>query len=244
MKQLFSETSDAVLNLIFPIYCQGCGVKLSYDNKRYLCEGCFKNIKLKSPPLCIKCGKSVSGDKESKSLCAECLNRNYHFAAAWQCCEYEGLIKELIHKFKYNGKLLLKGVLGEILCGFAKSRIDYKRVDAIVAVPMHRANFVKRGFNQAAILSEILSKSLDIPFLDKCLSKIKNTKQQVSLNRNERSLNIRDAFCVKKGADIKGKRLLLVDDVFTTGATVDECSKVLNAQGAKAVWVLVLARGI
>lgn len=244
MKQLLSEISQAALNLIFPIHCQGCGIKLGYDNKRYLCPSCLKQIRLNRPPFCIRCGRSLSGSEEIRTLCPDCLNKKYYFERAWQCCQYQGLIKELIHKFKYKRKLFLKSILAEIVDDFAKTYLDYKIIDAIIPVPMYQVNTSKRGFNQAAILAEELSKPLGIGFLGNCLLKTKRAKQQVDLNKTDRLNNVKGVFEVKKGIDLKEKKLLLVDDVFTTGATVNECSKVLTAAGAKAVWVLTLARGV
>lgn len=243
MKQLLSEISQATLNLVFPIHCQGCDVKLPYDNIRYLCQNCLEQIRFNRPPFCIRCGRPLTGSKDIKTLCPDCLNRNFYFERAWQCCEYRGLIKELIHKFKYNKNLFLKGALVEILNSFAKTYIDYKRIDAIIPVPMHRVSINKRGFNQSALLSRGLSKTLNLTYIQDCLSKAKKTEQQVTLKKKERLTNIKGAFYVKKDINLKGKRLLLVDDVFTTGATVDECSKALTAAGAKTVWVLALARG-
>lgn len=244
MKQLLSEVSRAALNLVYPIYCQGCRRKLPYDNNRYLCQECLKQIRLNRPPFCIRCGRSLSGSIGIKALCPDCLNKGRYFEMAWQCCKYDGLIKELIHKFKYERKLFLREVLIEILDNFARTYIDYKEIEAIIPVPMHRANMNNRGFNQAAVLSEGLSRKLGVEFWGSCLFKIRRTKQQVNLNKVARLNNIKGAFRVKKDADLKGKSLLLVDDVFTTGATVDQCSKVLTVAGAKAVWVLTLARGI
>lgn len=244
MKQLLSEISRAILNLVYPIYCQGCRGKLPYDNNRYLCQECLEQIKLNRPPFCIRCGRPLSGGEDTKTLCPDCLNKNRHFERAWQCCQYQGLIKELIHKFKYERKLFLKGALIEILDNFTRTCIDYKDIEAIIPVPMHQVNTSRRGFNQAAILSEGLSKKLGVGFSGSCLFKIRRTKQQVNLDKVARFNNIKAAFRAKKDVGLKGKRLLLVDDVFTTGATAEECSKALTAAGAKAVWVLTLARGM
>jgi ComF family protein len=244
MKNLIAEVSSMGLNLIYPIYCQGCGQKLSYDNKNYLCEECIKIIKLKRPPFCIKCGKSLYGDREIKGLCPDCLNTGYHFTAAWQCCEYDGLVKELIHKFKYNGKLFLKNIFIDIIYRFSRAYIDREKIDYIAAVPMSKALLQKKGYNHADLLAKGLAELLGVPFLKDCLLKIKNTKQQVSLNRPERLTNLQGAFLAKNGLCINGKNILLIDDVFTTGATVDECSKTLLEAYANSVLILTLARGL
>lgn len=244
MKKLLSEIARAGLNLVFPIYCQGCGTKLPYHNRKYLCRGCLEQIGFNRPPFCIRCGRPLSGEEDIKTLCPDCLNQSHYFERAWQCCQYQGLTKELIHKFKYERRLFLKGPLVELLDSFTRNYIDYKEIDAIIPVPLHRVKINRRGFNQAALLSEGLSRKLGVDFLISSLLKIKKTRPQANLNKMERLSNIKGAFRAKEDADLKGKRLLLIDDVFTTGTTADECSKVLTAAGAKAVWVLALARGV
>lgn len=236
--------SQATLNIVFPIYCHGCGIKLSYNNENYLCQGCLQEIRPIAPPFCIRCGKALNGNEEIKALCPSCIDNRFYFERAWQCCQYEGLIKELIHKFKYQKKLFLKKLFAQILYNFTKGYIDYKRIDGIVPVPMHKHSMIKRGFNHASCLSQGLSALLGLPCHEDYLLKIKKTAQQANLNRQQRLKNIKDAFFAKKGIGLTGKSLLLVDDVFTTGATANECSRALCSAGAKGVYVLSLARGI
>jgi len=243
MVNILSKISRAVLNIIYPIDCQGCGIKLPYDNERYLCAACLKKIRLNRPPFCISCGRQLNNHKDIKTLCPDCLKREFHFKAAWQCCKYEGLVKELIHKFKYNNKLFLKKIHTEILCSFCKAYVNYRKIDGIVPVPMKTGPIRKRAFNQAGLLAAGVSKQLDLPLLGDCLAKVKKTKKQVRLKRDKRLINMKGAFVAKTVPALQGKRLLLIDDVFTTGATADECSKALRAAGAESVWVLALARG-
>jgi len=244
MKQLLADISQATLNLVFPIYCRGCDVKLAYDNNAYLCQNCRSQIRLNTGPFCIRCGRQIAGAEDSEAPCGSCLDRAHHFQRAWQCCQYQGIIKELIHSFKYKKRLFLKGVLADILCDFAAAFIDCKAIDAIVATPMHRNGISKRGFNQAEVLAKGLAIKLGLPLIQGCLIKTKRTRQQAKLDKAERLKNIRGAFYARKDADLNGKKLLLVDDVFTTGATADESSKVLIKAGADSVWVLALARGV
>ncbi|MFH1868981.1 MAG: ComF family protein [Candidatus Omnitrophota bacterium] len=243
MRQLLSEISKASLNLVYPIYCEGCNAKLAYNNKSYLCHECMTKIKENSPPFCVRCGRCLSGDKDIKTICPDCVKKTYSFDAAWQCCTYDGLIKDLIHNFKYSRKLFLKNILSDILYDFLTKHINYMGLDLILAVPMHRICANKRGFNQSLLLSKELSRRLGLPYSSNCLVKTKNTRKQIALNKRMRLNNIKGAFSVKKNTDLSSKNILLIDDVFTTGATANECSLVLKKSDAKSVSVLALARG-
>jgi ComF family protein len=127
---------------------------------------------------------------------------------------------------------------------FIKAHIDSKNIDLIACVPMDKMSLMKRGFNQASLLSEGLSKALDIPFAKDLLKKTKNTQEQVTLKKHQRFINVKGAFCITEINRVNGKIILLIDDVFTTGATVNECSGVLKKAGAKSVSVLALACGV
>ena len=232
MKALLSDISQSVLNIVYPIYCQGCGIKLAYNNKLYLCGGCLKNIKFNSPPFCIRCGRTLKNFDNIETVCPSCVGKKFYFDRAWQSCEYDGLTKDLIHNFKYGKKIFLTDLFAYLLCDFIKVNIDYKGIDLITSVPMSKKGLSKRGFNQASLIAEGVSKVLHIAFSKNMLKKTKDTKQQVNLKKEERFINIKDAFSAVETADIKGKKILLVDDVFTTGATADECSKVLKKAGA------------
>lgn len=127
---------------------------------------------------------------------------------------------------------------------FIKNHIDLSYIDALVPVPMKRSQVRRRGYNQSSVLSESLSKITNLPSYNNCIIKVKNTKHQMKLKRDERIVNIIGVFRVKNKKAILNKNILLIDDVFTTGATADECAKVLLMGGAKKVWVLALARSV
>ncbi|MFC1807144.1 ComF family protein [Candidatus Omnitrophota bacterium] len=243
MRLISPEISQAILNIVYPIYCQGCDIKLSFDNRTYLCRRCTESIGYIAAPICFRCGLQLTGDVDQNALCASCAGNHYHFKRAYQCCKYDGLIRELIHKFKYNRKLFLKKILTEIMYDFTKDYIC-DSIDMIVPVPMQRSQVTKRGFNQSLILSEGLASALKIDHPKDILIKTRSTKQQVGLEKRERLNNIKGAFSISNGNILDGKNILLVDDVFTTGATVNECAKTLASGGAASVSVLTLARGV
>jgi len=243
MEKLVSEISQATLNILFPIHCANCNTKLTFNNKDYLCDTCIKSIRFYAPPFCIRCGRSIdSFDKNIEPICADCIGKNYFFKQSWQCCEYSGIIKELIHKLKYNRRLYTKHLFSNILLDYFNRHIGRQNIDIILAVPMHKDSIDRRGFNQAQLLTEALSEKTEVPSLRNTLLKIKKTKDQIGLNRYQRMKNLKDAFTIKNKQPIEKKRVLLIDDVFTTGTTMDECAKVLSLSGAESIYTLSLAR--
>jgi competence protein ComFC len=225
MKQLLSNIPKAALNLILPLSCYGCKASLPYDSKIVLCENCFKKI--------------------TSSYASSCQlpSRSSHIEKIYNCCVYKDTVKELIHKFKYEKKLQIKAVLIDILDFFLKSKLISEKIDFITAVPMYPADFRKRGFNQSALLAEGLAVKTNIRF-ENTLIKIRKTEAQVLLKKIDRVKNMKDAFTCKKLPRLKDKTVLIIDDVFTTGSTLNECAKTLKAYGVETVFALALARGI
>jgi ComF family protein len=152
---------------------------------------------------------------------------------------YQGVLAEAIQRFKYQGDINLAGPLSWF---WNKINLEDLSFEAIIPVPLHPARLRKRGFNQALLLGKTLGKIHNKRILTGALRRIRNTIPQVQLDHSERVKNVRGAFAVRKQEEIMDKRLLLVDDVFTTGATVNECARVLKKSGAKEIIVLTLAR--
>ena len=226
MRQLAYKISQAALNLVFPILCQGCGKNLPYQSKIYLCRDCFEKLKLNSPSLCTL------------------ANENSFFKHAWHCYSYEGFIKKLVRKFKYHRKLCLKNTLAELLYGFTTNCIQYQDIDIIASVPMHISDERRRGFNQSDVLAKELSLRLNVGYAKGSIIKQKRTDKQISLKRTERLKNLKGAFVPGNTTSFMGRDVLLIDDVFTTGTTINECSRILSKNGASSVSVLTLTKGI
>ncbi len=241
---LIRNISLAFLNLIYPKRCQGCGSKLHYENRFYLCLECLKKIKLNSPPFCIKCGRPVAGMAEIEVVCGKCAGAKYDFDKAFFCCNYEGLVKELIHKFKYNHKKFLIYIFNKLMVDFAKNYISINNLDMVAPVPLHRGKLQQRGFDQSLLLSRNLSKTLGLSHSYNILTRDKDTRQQTGLSKKQRLDNIKGAFSVKSKKVFDNKRVLLIDDVFTTAATANECAAALKKVGAKSVTLLTLAKGL
>ncbi|WP_139249842.1 ComF family protein [Lutispora thermophila] len=188
----------------------------------------------------MKCGKGLADDY-GKNTCPDCLERNYSFHSAYSCFYYVGAGRELIHKLKYEGNLEIGYILARYMAYEAK--VNNLRTDIIVPVPIHESKLQRRGFNQVKIIGANLSKMLAIPMWD-CLIRKRDTKDQSTLDKIGRKLNMIDAFSLNMLYNVNNMRILLIDDIYTTGSTVDECSKVLLASGAEQIYVLTAAAGV
>ena len=228
------------LNLIYPLHCASCSAPLEAANKAGVCDKCLARIRPNPRPNCRKCGRAA----DSTRTCKECRTTKLYFNRAHSACLYEGPLKEIIHRFKYNGALVLAGPLSGLMIDFANNNpAVLENIDLISYVPLGAKRLRKRTFNQSQLLAARLAKEFGLE-LCHALSKPRPTRNQNELSRDERLSNLEGAFTVRQEVNITGMRILLVDDVMTTGATLSECAKVLKASGAKEVRCLTLARGI
>jgi len=194
-------------------------------------------------PLCTVCGIPFSG-AGSDHVCGSCSTSPPRFDAARAALAYEGASRELIHSFKYRNKTHLRRPLALLTLERLADFIQACRPDLIMPVPLHRKKLCSRGFNQAVLLGEILSQRLKIPLDRRNLRRIRWTEPQVNLAAGERRRNVKGAFSLHDPALLNGRRLLLVDDVLTTGSTADECGRVLKSAGAAEVTVITVARAL
>ena len=204
----------------------------------------MRGISFITSPLCLRCGVPFSAEQGNDHLCGECLTERKPYAIARSVARYEGTILSAIHMFKYHGKIGLGKALGNIMTDFVSGIWDMNAFDVIIPVPLHVKRLRQRGFNQAVILARVLSKRFKIAFDVSSLRRTLFTPPQVGLGREERSVNVKGAFSVVSQNRISGKKILLIDDVYTTGSTLMECSRVLLATNAEAVAVLTMARAI
>lgn len=158
-------------------------------------------------------------------------------------CEYSGIVKEAIIKFKFENNPHFHRTFSKMLANKIKKMTNKSDFDIILSVPLYKDKQKNRGYNQSLLISKYLSKELSIPEMSVLLLKVKNTKSQSTLPRKERKNNIIDAFQVKNPEKIKGKRILIIDDIYTTGFTLNECSRVLKESGAESVVAAVIASG-
>ncbi|MGE5632525.1 MAG: ComF family protein [Caulobacteraceae bacterium] len=227
-----------LMNLLYPPQnrCDICGSPSSYT----VCEACMSAIEFLEGVSCLKCGKNLNECYED-SICPDCKSHNSEYERAFSCFEYKGTGKKMIYSLKYEGKVRLAETIALLM--YDKLKNEGLKIDAVAPVPIHPNKLKARGFNQAYLIAEGLSARLNKPLLD-CLERVKETKEQYNLDRFQRFLNIVDAISVKLLYNIdKYKSILLVDDIYTTGSTVNECSKMLKKAGIEKVYVITAATG-
>ncbi len=231
-----------IADIIFPPCCVVCGELLQRHSSLSLCESCLQGIRFISSPLCPCCGVPFSGEEGDDHLCGQCLMEEKPYALARSVGRYEGTILTAIHKFKYHGKTGIGKALGGIMADFASGIWEMGTFDLIIPVPLHIKRLRERGFNQAVILARELSKRFHLPLDFSSLKRTRFTPPQVGMGRKERSANVKGAFSITNPRNITGKKILLIDDVYTTGSTLVECSRVLLDANAEAVAILTAAR--
>lgn len=239
--QRLRELGNALLDLALPPRCHLCRCLLNSVGPLHLCPDCYGDLPFLAPPCCSRCGKPFAGSGPHHP-CSACLLHPPPWEQARAALVYERGCRDLIHAFKYRQRSQLRRPLAlltaERLAEFARDC----RADYLVPVPLHRKRLRSRGFNQSVLLAELLAQHWQLPLLRQGLRRIRWTTPQIELHADERAANLRDAFAVSDPQQISGARLLLVDDVFTTGATLAECSRTLLKAGATAVCAVTVAR--
>ena len=208
-----------LLNLIYPNVCAFCN-------------------KIQKDSLCKKCEEKIKKYKNNNVI----RSKNDYFEELISIFKYEGLIREKIIQYKFEDKAYIYKTFAKIILKNKKVCGLLKKYDIIVPVPIHRKRKLQRGYNQTQLIAKEISKNIDIKLCGDVLIKSKNTIAQSKLNKNKRKQNIKDAFKVSNFEKIQGKNIILFDDIFTTGSTVNECSKILKKAGAKKVGVLTIAK--
>ena len=239
MKQKISKFKDTILNLIYPknIKCMFCMGELNQNSYNATCENCLEILPFIKNP-CERCGSAMN--ENQKGVCLKCKNTNYNFAQAKSVFEYVDLPLSVVHNLKYNGKKYLAEYMVRYLLDIYATWNVF--ADFVTCVPMFETKEKARGYNQSKLLSQEFSKQVKVPFYEFC-SKVVDTTSQTELNTQERINNVKDSFALKPEykKTIKGKSILIIDDVITTGATTSEIAKVLLRAGAKECYALSFA---
>ncbi len=250
-KSVLEKCYVFILDLLFPVYCLGCG-----EEGEWICDECSGKIELLKKQACPVCG----AESRTGARCFNCrakteLDGVIAATAFWGKDRKESLAKEAIHVFKYRFVKDMAGSLAEIIIRQIKHRQIIKPEETyifgqdmnnkiIIPVPLHIKRFRWRGFNQAELLADSIAALFKIPLDKMALVRQKNNIPQVEVrDRRQRIGNIKDAFVCVDSAKVKDKRVILIDDVATTSATLGECAKALKNAGAKEVWGVVVARG-
>lgn len=245
----WSYLKEGFLNLIYPYSCENCG-KIIRESKGYaICDNCFKKIRLISTPYCYQCGKPLLPlvSFEENALCADCSTKKKHFYFNRSVAYYQGVMRKCIHLLKYKKQVKLIQPLGDLMVNYLEgdSLYNVQEIDLIIPVPLFKDDLKKRGFNQSSLLAKYIADYFSIYFCDNWLIKDKKNVSQVGLSKNERKNNVKDVFSINSSISLNKKdvsNVLLIDDIFTTGATVEACCREIKRIGIKNIFVLTLAR--
>jgi ComF family protein len=230
----------ALASLFYPAACVVCSANVR--RTEYLCDDCQRVAPRIVPPFCNKCSEPFPGAITQAFRCANCEHRVLHFDCAVAVYRSRGVVRRLVHQFKYAKQRHLQYPVAEWLrATFQDPRLRDRDFDIVVPVPLHPARERERGFNQAALLAGLIARSAKAP-VRPVLERTRYTTTQTAYDRGERMENLHGAFRLRKNQDVRGLRVLLIDDVLTTGSTLSECGRVLRAAGAVSIHAATAAR--
>jgi ComF family protein len=237
-----AQTAGAALDLAFPRHCAGC--ERTVDRLHgHLCWECFRKIEWRGTGVCERCGLLLEARVTHAFTCHACQEHAPAFDRARSAGRFHGVLREILHQFKYNGATWLAEDLTEMLHGCVLGHFAAGEVDLVVPVPLHRQKQRERSYNQSALLAAALARQLRRPCLGDVLARTRATPTQTRLNALQRRRNIREAFAVRAPEWVRGRTALVVDDVMTTGATLSEIAACLKHAGTWRVWAVTVARG-
>ena len=230
-------------DLIFPKRCPVCHKPVPYyERKQGICKPCIKKLPLIGNSGCYLCGRRLS--HREKELCEECKKSRgmHHYTRGFALCSYDEVMRESIYRFKYGGRQEYGKFYGELMADHFTDFMKRAGVEAIIPVPLHPSRERKRGFNQAAVLARALGKRSKIPVLENFVARTVNTLPMKSLSGKKRQNNLKKAFKIVQN-DVKLNITIIIDDIYTTGSTIDAIAKLLRNAGCSRVYFLALAIG-
>jgi Predicted amidophosphoribosyltransferases len=238
------DLGNAAFALLFPEVCQICEAERAGSDDGFVCSRCWSSVRFIKPPFCERCGLPFSGEITTAFECANCGDVKLYFRSARSAVTTGGPVLEAIHRYKYQRALWFENFLADLLIRQAAAELKRERWDWIVPVPLHPTKQREREFNQAERLASFLGDATGIPVNTRLLRRVTPTPTQTQLTRQQRAANVRDAFVLRERTALSGKRIVVLDDVFTTGATTNACARVLRRAGAEEVCVWTVARGV
>ena len=239
-----ARSLKAGLSLLYPEVCQLCREQRATPAEGFVCVKCWRQVRFIKPPFCARCGVPFAGEITTHFECTNCRDMDLHFCSARSAVVARGVVLEAIHRYKYSRALWFEPFLIDLFLRAALPVLRAEKWDLIVPVPLHHLKEREREFNQAERLASPLAQALALPLNPRLLRRIQPTRTQTLLTKAQRAENVRRAFARRDDSRLHGERVILVDDVFTTGATTSACARVLRAAGAGEVCVWTVARGL
>jgi len=236
------EIGLAFLDIVYPRVCGGCG-GAAMQSGGHWCWDCRRKIELIADRYCSRCGDPIFGEADHPFVCRTCGSGEPRFDLARSAARYSGPLKNAIQEFKYRAGLHLLRDLADLATAAVRVHYVRKPIDVVTCVPLRASRLRERGYNQSQLLAERVGRDLRLPVWPEALVRVRKTEPQAGLAAAQRRLNVAGAFGPGRPSWIKGRNFLLVDDVMTTGATVNECAKVLKQAAACRVYVVTVARG-
>ncbi|MEO7299639.1 MAG: ComF family protein [Verrucomicrobiota bacterium] len=235
---------NAGLSLFYPEVCQICAGQRATPKEGFVCADCWRNVRFIKPPFCERCGLPYEGEITTAFECSNCREMELYFTSARSAVVAKNLVLDVIHRYKYSCALWFEPFLADLLIRAAKPVLETQSWDFIVPVPLHPLKKREREFNQAERLAKQLSCATKISMNASLLERVEPTRTQTELTRPQRMANVQRAFRMKNNARLNGEKIVLLDDVLTTGATTSACAKVLQKAGAGEICVWTVARGL
>lgn len=237
-----SRLWKAVVEFVFPPRCLCCEDFVRNGQWSFICHGCLQNINPVPLQACARCGSPIPEGRVGKAVCLSCSAMGRHAGKLFAVSPFDGPMSVLIRQFKFRGHTEVAALGGQLLAAALQRAKGDEEYDLLVPVPLHIRRLRQRGFNQSLLLAREVGRITGIAVARDALSRHRWTMPQLGLDEKSRRENVRGAFGVTDPACIMNKRILLIDDVFTTGCTANECAVTLMAAGARAVDVMTLAR--
>ena len=238
----FRRIASGAMEILWPRSCPLCGGKSDREN-RHICSSCMARIEwYETSGVCNVCETPIAAETGHDFVCDSCKRSRPAYEYCRSAAIYAPPFDEAIRIFKYGKGTWLADDFADFLEGAAKSKLPYCEIDCIVPVPLHHSRLRARGYNQSELLAAELARRLDRRLDTASLVRVRDTPQQARLSFEERTANVKDAFKAEKKEFVKGRTVLVVDDVTTSMSTLNQCAQTLKDAEAKAVWCLTLAR--
>lgn len=228
-----------ILHIMYPSRCPFC-MKIIHADRAGACNPCIRKLPYIEGANCMKCGKQIMN--EESEYCMDCLKKKHYFTQGISLWSYHDIVKQSVYWFKYKNKREFADYYALEICKRYAQLIRRWDADCLIPVPMYKRKMRKRGYNQTEVLADAISRQLEMPVNKNVIVRTRNTLPQKELNDKERQKNLKNAFKIKQNS-VKLKKVILIDDIYTTGSTVDAAAECLIAAGAETVFVITLCIG-